>query len=66
MGLAFRFLTRYFFNTGQLLAQWEVDDGHAELRLLRVGDRSWLVFFKALSIESMIERYFISPSSPLA
>ena len=36
-GLAFRFLTRYFFDTGRAFAQLEVVVGRAGLRLLRVG-----------------------------
>ena len=36
-GLAFRYLTRYIFDTGGPLAQLDVDDGRAGLRLLHFG-----------------------------
>ena len=38
-GLAFRYPTRYTFDIGRLLAQLEVDDEHAGLRLPYVGGR---------------------------
>ena len=61
--LAFRYRTRYIFDIDRHLAQLEVDDGRAGLRLLHVGDRSWW-YFRFLSIESMIERnYLILPVS---
>ena len=44
-GLVFRYLTRYFFDTGRLLKLSEVDDGRAGLRLLHVGGRFWVLLF---------------------
>ena len=62
-GLAFRYLTRYIFDTDRLLPQLEVVDGRAGLPLLHVGDRSWW-YFCFLSFESMFERnYLILPVS---
>ena len=47
-----------FFDTDRLLAQLEVADGRAGLRLLHVGDRSWW-YFCFLSFESIFERNYL-------
>ena len=52
-GLAFRYLTRYIFDTGRLFAQLEVDDGRAGLRLLLVGDRSWVLLLSSEAFDGL-------------